>query len=184
MTDLIEKYFAKAGKRHSAVLLLTLLVWTSMALGVVLYFSATALYQVYVVTRAAFDGGTTEILLAVAVWVFILLSVPLVRGVRTVWLEHRNERRQADVALTKLSDRLYPNEPKTAYLEDPRERLALRALEAMEREVLGAPQATELSLESRLIALEERAAGKGKAAQVTPTEAERVAGAEAAATGE
>jgi len=160
LTHLIEKYLDRVGPRLSTVLLLTLLVWISIALGVVLYAVGMGIYRIVMITREAFGGDLREIALATAIWIFVLLSIPLAWAARYVWREHRSERWGAEGAIDRLQKQLFPDQHRDNCTDNARERLALRSLEAMEMEVLGELQSTDLTVEERIIALEAHTAAR------------------------
>ena len=153
MTHLIEKYLERVGPRVSTILLLTLLVWICIALGVILYALGMGAYRTVMITWEAFDGEPRVILLAAVIWIFVLLSLPLGWAARRVWRQHRNERWGSEGALDRIERQLFPDEHRADYTENARERLALRSLEAMELEVLGKLQSSDLAVEERIIAL-------------------------------
>jgi hypothetical protein len=154
LTHLIEKYLDRIGPRRSTIILLTLLVWICLALAVILYAAGMGAYRTVMITRAAFGGEFREILVASAIWAFLLLSLPLGLAAHRVWKQHRSERWGSEAALDRLEKRLYPDERRIDYTEDTRERLALRSLETMELEILGRRQSTDLTVGERIIALE------------------------------
>lgn len=160
MTHLVEKYLERVGPRLSTILLLTLLIWICIALGVVLYALGMGAYRTVMITREAFDGDPRVILLAVVIWVFVLLSLPLAWAARRVWQEHRSERWGSEGALDRVEKELFPDEHRANYTENARERLALRSLEAMEMEALGKLQSADLTVEERIIAMEAHLASR------------------------
>jgi hypothetical protein len=153
MTHLIERYLERIGPRRSTVLLLTLLVWICIALGVVLYATGMGVYRTVLITREAFEGDLVDILLAASIWIFVLLSIPLAWAARRVWQAHRAEGWGSEAALDRVEKHLFPAEHRVDYTENARERLALRSLEAMEIDLLGENQSTDLTVEERIIAL-------------------------------
>jgi hypothetical protein len=160
LTHLVEKYLERVGPRLSTILLLTLLIWICIALGVVLYALGMGAYRTVMITREAFDGDPRVILLAVVIWVFVLLSLPLAWAARRVWQEHRSERWGSEGALDRVEKELFPDEHRANYTENARERLALRSLEAMEMEALGKLQSADLTVEERIIAMEAHLASR------------------------
>ncbi len=160
MTHLIEKYLERVGPRLSTILLLTLLVWICIALGVILYALGMGAYRTVMITWEAFDGEPRVILLAAVIWVFVLLSLPLGWAARRVWRQHRSERWGSEGALDRIEKQLFPDEQRVDYTENARERLALRSLEAMELEVLGRLQSSDLAVEERIIALDAHLAAR------------------------
>ena len=92
--------------------------------------------------------------MAAAIWVFVVLSVPLGWAAYRIWQEHRTEQWGSEVALDRLEKRLFPAEHRVEYTENARERLALRSLESMETEILGEVQSTDLTIEERIIELD------------------------------
>lgn len=160
MTHLIEKYLERVGPRLSTILLLTLLVWICIALGVFLYALGMGVYRAVLITLEAYEGDLRMIILAAVIWAFVLLSLPLGWAARRVWNEHRSERWGSESALDRLEKQLFPDENRADYTENARERLALRSLEAMEMEVLGKLQSSDLTVEERIIAMDAQAAGR------------------------
>jgi hypothetical protein len=160
LTHLVEKYLERVGPRLSTILLLTLLIWICIALGVVLYALGMGAYRTVMITREAFDGDPRVILLAVVIWVFVLLSLPLAWAARRVWQEHRSERWGSEGALDRVEKELFPDEHRANYTENARERLALRSLEAMEMEALGKLPSADLTVEERIIAMEAHLASR------------------------
>jgi hypothetical protein len=153
LTHLIEEYLDRIGPRRSTIILLTLLIWICIALGVILYAMGMGIYRTVMITREAFAGDLPDILLAAAIWILVLLSIPLAWAARRVWQAHRAERWGSEAALDRVEKHLFPTEHRVDYTENARERLALRSLEAMELELLGEHQSTDLTVEERVIAL-------------------------------
>lgn len=153
LTPVTERYLARLGAKAGTILLLTLLVWVSIGLGIVLYVTGRGILAVALLTRAAFDGPL-RMAVAAAVWVFLALTAWLAWGLYGLWREHRRERWDADAALCRLERRLFATKRKPGGPEGPRERLAARALGPIEERLLGAPQASEKTIEERLIELD------------------------------
>ena len=115
MTHLVEKYLDRAGPRLSTILLLTLLIWICIALGVVLYALGMGVYRTVMITREAWDGELRVILLAVVIWVFVLVSLPLGWAARSVWQGHRSERWGSEGALDRVEKILFPHENRSGF---------------------------------------------------------------------
>lgn len=153
MREVVEKYLTQAGSRRSFVLMGTAIVWGTIGLAVVLYVVLSGLGIIFAVSAAALDGGGTDIGIAVVVWIFLLLSCVLAHAGRHVWLQRRQRRWDAEVALDAIEAHLFSRDDSTAYRGNVRDRLAVRALNALEAKLLGAPASRDAGFEQRLIAL-------------------------------
>ena len=173
LKQLAERYLVAVGPIFGTVLLGTLLIWITIGLGGLLYVTGRIIVSVYTIGRAAYEGGIVEIALAVVIAIFLVLSVLLVRSTRRLWQQQQRQRWRAQRALTGLEERLFPGEARAVYLEDLRERLALRALESMEKQVLGATQSEELTHEERIVELETRTTGRAPAGAPNQTDEAR-----------
>ena len=156
MNQLIERYLHRAGTRYGTVLLLTLLIWFAVFLGLFFYAAGLAVIGAAGVTIAAWRGSYAEIAMAVVLWLLILMLIPVVRGLRSVWRERNEQRYKASTALTVLEKKLFPDEGRRAYIENPQERLARHTLEMLEKQVLGEVQSEDMTLEERLLELDRR----------------------------
>ena len=151
---LVEKHLAEAGPNYGSLLLITLLLWVTVVLGVLLYAAAMGVWTVARWSWAARSLEPVDVSVAVVLWAFLALSALLAKNLRRIWLQRRDERWAAEVGLTRIEERAFPGQPTTAYLEEPRERLAHRGLEDLERRLLGKLQSEDLGVEERLIALD------------------------------
>ncbi len=156
MNQLIERYLHRAGTRYGTVLLFTLLIWFAVFLGLFFYAAGLAVIGAARVTIAAWRGTYAEIAMAAVLWLVILMLIPVVRGVRSVWRERNEQRYKASAALTALEKKLLPGEGRKAYIEHPQERLALHTIEMLEKKVLGDVQSEEMTLEERILELDRR----------------------------
>jgi hypothetical protein len=109
------------------------------------------------ITLAVVSGAPVDIAVAIGLWAFLLLTLPLVRAGISAWRAWQDERWEAKVALDQLEDQLFPDTPNTRHLNSPRERLAQRALENLELRVFGQPQQEGDGFEARLSALARQA---------------------------
>lgn len=159
MNQLIERYLHRAGTKYGTVLLLTLLIWFAVFLGLFIYAGGLAIVGAARVTIAAWRGTYAQIAMAAVLWVLILMLIPVVRGFRSVWREHNEQRYKAAGALTVLEEKLLPSERRKAYIENLQERLALHTLEMMEKKLLGEVQSEEMTLEERILELDRREEG-------------------------
>ncbi len=104
------------------------------------------------ITLALASGDPIDIAVAVVLWIVLLITIPLITAVRVVWGEWRDERWAAHVALNELEAQLANARPTSRHMDSPHDRLALRGLEALETEFLGAP-ASEGDFQPRVITL-------------------------------
>ena len=114
------------------------------------------------ITLAVASGDPVDIAVAIVLWVVLLITIPLLRAVREIWKAWQDERWTAHVAINELEAQLPDQSHNSRHLDSPHERLALRGLEALETEFLGAP-ATEGDLQPRVIALAETLRGRRSA---------------------
>lgn len=147
------------------MLLAAILVWVSILLAVYAYGIGMGLVAIWrvsqsayramveIVTDRAYGGDRWAIFMAAVVWLLLILLVFPLRAARVVWRNHMRQQRQAQKALTKVEERLFPADQRTSTVHGARDRLAHRALEEIETRVLGAPQPAELTVEERLIKL-------------------------------
>jgi len=129
------------------------IAWSSIAVAVVVWALAKGLIESLWITLAIASGKAIDIAVALGLWSFLLLTVPLVRAAVRMWKAWQDERWEAKIALDQLEERLFPQAPSTRHLDSPRERLAQRAMEDLELRVLGAPQPDGVGCEVRLIEL-------------------------------
>lgn len=153
MRHLIEQHLELIGPRRSLLLITMAIAWVSIAVAVVVWALAKGLMESLWITLAIASGEAIDIAVAVALWSFFLLTVPLVRAAVRMWKAWQDERWEAKTALDQLEERLFPDAPSTRHLNNPRERLAQRTMEELEIRVLGAPQPEGVGCEARLIEL-------------------------------
>lgn len=158
-SPLTERYLDRVGPRTGILLLVTLLLWISALLGVLVYAVGAGLFALYLATRSAVQGDVTSMVIAAILWIFLLLSIPLFRGLLALWRERREQRLDAEPALSRLEKGLHGTVWKSDAREGPRERLAILALEAMERQALGETLSPDLTIEERILELDRRRQG-------------------------
>lgn len=166
MLRLLEKYLAQLGQRRGMLLLATILIWVSILLALVAYAAGAGALMVArvtgnayraiaeIVTDRAYGGDPWAIFLGAVVWILLLLSIFPLRALRYVVRERRLQEVRAQKALTGVEERLFPRDKRTSGAVPARERLARRALDEIETQLLGEPQPADLTLEERLIQLQ------------------------------
>jgi hypothetical protein len=147
---LIEQHLERIGPRRSLLLITMVIAWLSIAVAIVVWAIAKGFVETLWITLAVASGDPTDILVAAVLWICLLLSVPLVRTGIGVWRAWTDERWEAKVALDQLEDELFPDVPSTRHIDNPRERLAQRAIDALELEVFGAPRENAGGFAARL----------------------------------
>jgi hypothetical protein len=162
-----EKYLEQLGERRGMLLLAAILVWVSILLAIIVYglgVGALAVgrismnaYQAIdeIATDRAYGGNRWMIFLGVVVWLLLILLIFPLRAARIVLRTHRRQQMQAQKALTRVEERLFPAGRRSSSVNNPRDRLAHRALDEIETRVLGEPQPADLTVEERLINLDE-----------------------------
>jgi len=150
---LIEQHLERIGPRRSLLLITMAIAWSSIAVAVVMWALAKGMIESLWITLAIASGEAIDIAVAVGLWAFLLLTVPLARAALRIWKAWQDERWEAKTALDRLEERLFPDAPSTRHLDSARERLAQRAMEELELRVLGASQPEGIGCEARLIAL-------------------------------
>lgn len=162
-----EKYLEQLGERRGMLLLATILIWVSILLainayalgvgGLAVWRLSQNAYQAIaeIVTDRAYGGDRWAIFMGGVVWVLLILLIFPLRAARQVWRAHRRQEMQAQKALTKVEGRIFVPEQRSSNVHSPQERLARRALDEIETRVLGEPQPADLTIEERLIKLDE-----------------------------
>lgn len=162
-----EKYLEQLGERRGMLLLATILIWVSILLAINAYalgVGGLAVWQLSqnayqaiaeIVTDRAYGGDRWAIFMGGVVWVLLILLIFPLRAARQVWRAHRRQEMQAQKALTKVEGRIFVPEQRSSNVHSPQERLARRALDEIETRVLGEPQPADLTIEERLIKLDE-----------------------------
>lgn len=160
-----EKYLEQLGERRGMLLLAAILIWVSILLAVYAYGLGVGVIAVWrvsygayqaiveIVTDRGYGGDPWAIFVGAVIWVLLILLIFPLRAARIVWRTHRRQQMQAQKALTKVEERLFPAAARTSNVNSARDRLAHRALDDIETRVLGAPQPAELTVEERLINL-------------------------------
>jgi hypothetical protein len=162
-----EKYLEQLGERRGMLLLAAILVWVSILLAIFVYGLGVGVlavgrismnaYQavVEIASDRAYGGNRWMIFLGAVVWLLLILLIFPLRAARIVLRTHRRQQMQAQKALTKVEERLFPAGQRTSNVNSPRDRLAHRTLDEIETRVLGEPQPADLTVEERLINLGE-----------------------------
>lgn len=165
MFRIFEKYLEKLGERRGMLLLAAILVWVSILLAIYVYALGIGVlaawrlsenaYQAIseIVADRAYGGDRWAIFMGALVWLLLILLVFPLRAARHVWRDHRRQQMQAQKALTKVEERLFPAGGHSSNVHTAQERLARRALDDIETRALGAPQPADLTIEERLIRL-------------------------------
>jgi len=172
---LFEKYLKRLGENRGMLLLATVLVWVSILLAVFVYtlgIGAMAAAQisrnayqaiVEIATDRAYGGDPWAIFFGAAVWIALILLIFPLRAAQHVWREHRRQKRVAQKALTAVEGRIFPADRRSSNVHSPMERLARRSLDEIETEVLGEPQPADLTIEERIIRMNEDGSGDKEA---------------------
>jgi len=149
------------------LLLAAILVWVSILLAIYVYALGIGVlaawrlsenaYQAIseIVDDRAYGGDRWAILMGAVVWLLLILLIFPLRAARRVWRDYRRQQAQAQKALTKVEERLFPAGERSSNIHTPQERLARRALDDIETRTLGAPQPADLTIEERLIKLDD-----------------------------
>ena len=149
------------------LLLAAILVWVSILLAIYAYALGIGVlaawrlsenaYQAIseIVDDRAYGGDRWAILMGAVVWLLLILLIFPLRAARRVWRDYRRQQAQAQKALTKVEERLFPAGERSSNIHTPQERLARRALDDIETRTLGAPQPADLTIEERLIKLDD-----------------------------
>ncbi len=156
MRHLIEQHLERIGPRRSLLLTVMAITWGSIAVAVVVWAFAKGLMESLWITLAVISGNPVDIAVAIGLWAFLLLTVPLVRAAMTIWKTLQDERWEAKLALDQLETRLFDAASSTRHLTSSRDRLAERALADLELRILGEAQPEEGGCEARLVALDRK----------------------------
>jgi len=147
---LIEQHLEHIGPRRSLLLITMAIAWSSIAVAVVVWAVAKGLLETLWITLSIASGAAIDIAVAIGLWAFLLLTVPLVHAGVGMWKTWQDERWEAKTALDQLEEQLFPDTASTRHLDSPRERLAQHALEDLELRVFGAPQREGSGCDARL----------------------------------
>ena len=165
MLRILEKYLAQLGQRRGMLLLASILIWVSILLALIAYAAGAGALMagrvtvnayraiVEIVSDRAYGGDLWAIFLGAVVWIVLLLSIFPLRALGYVVRERRLQEVRAQKALTGVEERLFSRDKRTSSANPARQRLARRALDEMETELLGDPQPADLTIEERLIQL-------------------------------
>jgi hypothetical protein len=156
MRHLIEKHLDRVGSRRALLLITMAIMWSAVATAVVVWALAKGVMESFWITLAVRSGDPVDIAVAVALWSILLITVPLARAVLAIRRAWRDERWRAQAALNALEARYPDVAAPSRHLENPRERLAVRGIEALETLVTGAPAEAGGDFEPRLIELGRR----------------------------
>ena len=160
-----EKYLEQLGERRGMLLLAAILIWVSILLAVYAYGLGMGIIAIGRLSQNAYEalreiaadraygGDRWAIFMGFLAWALLLLLIFPLRAARRVWKTHRREQMLAQKALTQVEERLYPADQRSSAVHSPQERLARRALDDIETRVLGEPQPADLTIEERLIEL-------------------------------
>jgi hypothetical protein len=159
LRQLIEGHLERVGTFRTVLLLGTAFVWAAIGVAIVLYSVLTAAGIVWTWTRDALAGDAVRIALAAVLWTFVALSAMLGFAGRDVLRHWQRRRWDADAALDRLEAAASSRDRGTGYLDSPRERLATRAIEHLERDVFGSAKDADMALEQRLIELDAARSG-------------------------
>jgi type VI protein secretion system component VasK len=164
---IFEKYLEKLGERRGMLLLAAILVWVSILLAIYVYALGVGVLAAWrlsesayraigeIVADRAYGGDRWAVFMGVLVWLLLILLVFPLRAARRVWSDYRRQQIQAQKALTKVEERLFPVGERSSNVHSAQERLARRALDEIETRVLGAPQPADLTIEERLLKLDD-----------------------------
>lgn len=152
MRHLVERHLERVGSRRAFLLTVLAILWGSVAVAVVVWAIGKGVMESVWITLAVASGEFVDIAVAIVLWTVLLITIPLVKAVREIWQAFQDERWAAHVALNELEAQLPDQGRNSRHLDNPHDRLALRGLEALETEFLGAP-AVEGDLQPRVIAL-------------------------------
>ncbi len=162
-----EKYLEQIGERRGMLLLAAILVWASILLAIYAYGIGMGILAAGRISRDAYEaireiaadraygGDRWSIFMAAVVWLLLIVLIFPLRAAGRIWRGYRLEQRQAQKALSAVEERLFEPAERSSDAHDPRERLARRALDEIETRLQGTPQPADLTIEERLIKLEE-----------------------------
>ena len=165
MFRIFEKYLEQIGERRSLLLLGSILIWVSILLAIYAYgigMGGIAVWRITqgaywaiseIVTDRVYDADPWPIFMGAVVWILLIILIFPVRAARSVWRSYRRQEMQAQKALSEIEEGILETANRSSTIKRPRERLANRALAEIEVELLGEPQATDLTIEERIIKL-------------------------------
>tara|TARA_B000000460_G_scaffold205244_1_gene152303 strand:+ start:118 stop:624 length:507 start_codon:yes stop_codon:yes gene_type:complete len=165
MFRIFEKYLEQIGERRGLLLLGSILIWVSILLAIYAYgigMGGIAVWRITqgaywaiseIVTDRVYDADPWPIFMGAVVWILLIILIFPVRAARSVWRSYRRQEMQAQKALSEIEEGILETANRSSTIKRPRERLANRALAEIEVELLGEPQATDLTIEERIIKL-------------------------------
>ena len=106
-----------------------------------------------IVTDRVYDADPWPIFMGAVVWILLIILIFPVRAARSVWRSYRRQEMRAQKVLSEIEEGIFETANRSSTNKRPRERLANRALAEIEVELLGEPQATDLTIEERIIKL-------------------------------
>ena len=165
MFRIFEKYLEQIGERRSLLLLGSILIWVSILLAIYAYgigMGGIAVWRITqgaywaiseIVTDRVYDADPWPIFMGAVVWILLIILIFPVRAARSVWRSYRRQEMRAQKVLSEIEEGIFETANRSSTIKRPRERLANRALAEIEVELLGEPQATDLTIEERIIKL-------------------------------
>lgn len=165
MFRIFEKYLEQIGERRGLLLLGSILIWVSILLAIYAYgigMGGIAVWRITqgaywaiseIVTDRVYDADPWPIFMGAVVWILLIILIFPVRAARSVWRSYRRQEMRAQKVLSEIEVGIFETANRSSTIKRPRERLANRALAEIEVELLGEPQATDLTIEERIIKL-------------------------------
>ncbi len=171
MRDLIGRYLDEQGRSTTYLLAGSTLLFGVLVIAWGIYAAVRTGWFLLSATWTAWLLRTpVPIAIAVVAWVIALLWLMLMVAARDLYLQWRARRWGAERALDQIEERLFPGDS-SRYLQRTRDRLALRGLESIERQLTGIPDSGKATA-SKDAALEERTIELGEAAAAANPPAE------------
>ena len=165
MFRIFEKYLEQIGERRGLLLLGSILIWVSILLAIYAYgigMGGIAVWRITqgaywaiseIVTDRVYDADPWPIFMGAVVWILLIILIFPVRAARSVWRSYRRQEMRAQKVLSEIEEGIFETGNRSSTIKRPRERLANRALAEIEVELLGEPQAADLTIEERIIKL-------------------------------
>ena len=165
MFRIFEKYLEQIGERRGLLLLGSILIWVSILLAIYAYgigMGGIAVWRITqgaywaiseIVTDRVYDADPWPIFMGAGVWILLIILIFPVRAARSVWRSYRRQEMRAQKVLSEIEEGIFETANRSSTIKRPRERLANRALAEIEVELLGEPQAADLTIEERIIKL-------------------------------
>ncbi len=165
MFRIFEKYLEQIGERRGLLLLGSILIWVSILLAIYAYgigMGGIAVWRITqgaywaiseIVTDRVYDADPWPIFMGAVVWILLIILIFPVRAARSVWRSYRRQEMRAQKVLSEIEEGIFETANRSSTIKRPRERLANRALAEIEVELLGEPQAADLTIEERIIKL-------------------------------